>query len=69
MDEPQNRKEAAMAKVKITVIKKVNNKDLYGENPPAVFDENRITPECDRFDVGQEFVVVFKGLFKGQVCC
>ena len=46
-----------MAKVKITVVKKVNNKDLYGENPPAVFDESKVTPECNRFELGQEFVV------------
>jgi uncharacterized repeat protein (TIGR04076 family) len=45
-----------MAKVKITVIKKVNNRDLFGENPPAPFDENRVSLECDRFEVGQEFV-------------
>ncbi len=46
-----------MAKVKITVVKMINNKDLYGENPPAAFDESRLTPVCDRFEVGQEFVV------------
>ena len=46
-----------MAKVKITVVKKVNIKDLYGENPPATFEESWITPECDRFSVGQEFLV------------
>ena len=46
-----------MAKVKITVVKKVNNKDLFGENPPAAFDENRITPECSKFSEGQEFVL------------
>jgi len=46
-----------MAKAKITVVKKINNKDLYGENPPAPFDEKRIAPECDRFELGQEFVV------------
>ncbi len=45
-----------MAKVKITVVKKLNNKELYGENPPAAFDEKRIEPECDRFEVGQEFI-------------
>ncbi len=46
-----------MPKVRITVVKKVNNRDLYGENLPAAFDENRIKPECDRFSVGQEFIV------------
>ena len=46
-----------MAKVRITVVKKVNNTDLYGENPPAPFDEGRITPVCDKFETGQEFLV------------
>ncbi len=46
-----------MPKVKITVIKKVNMNDLYGDTPPAPIDENRITPECQRFELGQEFVV------------
>ena len=46
-----------MTKVKITVIKKMSYKDLYGENPPATINEDRITPECDRFEVGQEFLV------------
>ena len=46
-----------MAKVKITVVKKLNNKDLYGGNPPAAFDESVITSECSKFSVGQEFVV------------
>ena len=46
-----------MAKVKITVVKKLNLKDLYGDDCPVAFDENIIEPECDWFDVGQEFVV------------
>ena len=50
-------KEVKMGKVKITVVKKANRKDLFGENPPANFDENRIAAECDRFEVGQEFEV------------
>jgi uncharacterized repeat protein (TIGR04076 family) len=42
-----------MAKVKITVVKKANNKDLYGNNPPAEFTRE---PECPRLEVGQEFL-------------
>ncbi len=42
-----------MAKVKITVVKKVNNKDMFGDNPPAEFT---IEPECDQLKVGQEFI-------------
>jgi uncharacterized repeat protein (TIGR04076 family) len=46
-----------MAKAKITVIKKLNLKDLYGDKPPAAYDERRMTAECNRFEVGQEFLV------------
>jgi uncharacterized repeat protein (TIGR04076 family) len=46
-----------MPKARITVIKKVSLNDLYGATPPAPVDENRITPQCSRFEVGQEFVV------------
>ncbi len=45
-----------MAKVKITVIKKISVKDLFGDNPPNYNDE-RVTPDCNRFEVGQEFIV------------
>lgn len=41
-------------KVKITVVKKVNNKEMFGDNPPLEFT---IQPECDRLEVGQEFIV------------
>ena len=46
-----------MPKIKITVVKKVSLKDLFGDNPPAAYDEGRVTPQCDRFEEGQEFVV------------
>ena len=42
-----------MAKVKITVVKKVNNKDMFGDNPPVGFTA---VPECDRVELGQEFI-------------
>jgi len=42
-----------MAKIKITVVKKVNNKDMFGNNPPAEFTA---TPECDKLELGQEFI-------------
>ena len=45
-----------MAKVKITVVKKLSCKDLYGENPPANIKED-LSPECRRFTVGQEFMI------------
>ena len=46
-----------MAKAKITVVKRLNVKDLYGDNPPAEYDEDRITAACNRFEDGQEFIV------------
>ena len=46
-----------MPTAKITVIKKVSTRDLFVENTPTPFDENLVTPECERFIVGQEFVV------------
>jgi uncharacterized repeat protein (TIGR04076 family) len=42
-----------MAKVKITVAKKLHNKDVFGDNPPADFTS---VPQCDRLQLGQEFV-------------
>jgi len=39
-----------MAKVKITVIKKLNNKDLFGDRPPLLFTG---APECDRLQLDQ----------------
>ena len=42
-----------MAKVKITVVKKINNKDMFGDKPPVSFTA---APECDRLQTGQEFI-------------
>ena len=42
-----------MLKVKITVTKKVDNKDMFGDNPPVGFTTK---PVCDRLEVGQEFL-------------
>ena len=52
-----------MKKIKITVVKKVSNKDMFGENPPVVFTN---APECDRLEVGQEFI--FDGNFPDGFC-
>jgi len=46
-----------MAKVKITVIKKANLKDLYGETPPAEFNRDMITLECTKFKLGEQFIM------------
>ena len=42
-----------MGKVKMTVVKKVNNKDMFGDSPPVGFNAN---PVCDRLEDGQEFI-------------
>ena len=42
-----------MANVKITVIKKLSNTELFGENPPLHFTG---AAECDRLQLGQEFI-------------
>ena len=42
-----------MPQIKITVVKNVNNKDMFGDNPPVAFTA---TPECDRVEMGQEFI-------------
>lgn len=42
-----------MAKVKITVVKKVSNEEMFGDNPPVDFNS---TPECNRLELGQEFI-------------
>ena len=43
-----------MAKVMITVVKKLNNKDIFGDTPPAGCT---LEPECPAVELGQEFVV------------
>jgi len=43
-----------MAKVKITVAKKLSNKDMFGDNPPA---ECTNEPECAEVELGQEFII------------
>ena len=42
-----------MDKVRITVVKKVNNKELFSDNPPLEFLS---VPECDKLEIGQDFV-------------
>ncbi|MFC1984667.1 TIGR04076 family protein [Chloroflexota bacterium] len=46
-----------MKNVKITEVKKVDNRDLFGDNPPVCFTPN---PVCDKLEVGQEFIFVEK---------
>jgi uncharacterized repeat protein (TIGR04076 family) len=42
-----------MANVKITVVKKLDNKDMFGDSPPLEFTG---ASECDRVEIGQEFI-------------
>ena len=46
-----------MTQLKITVVKKVNVNDLFNNNPPLNVNEKWMTPECDRFETGQEFLL------------
>ena len=43
------------SKVKITIVKKVNSKDLFGDNPPLEF---AMPPECQHLELGQEFISI-----------
>ncbi len=45
-----------MAKVKIVVAKLLDNKEIFGNNPPAEFTCSSI---CDEYDIelGREFIV------------
>jgi len=42
-----------MTKVKITVVKRLDNKELFGENPPLTFTG---ASSCDKFEDGQVFI-------------
>ena len=42
-----------MAKVKVTVVKKVHNKELFGDSPLVGFTA---VPQCDKLEEGQEFI-------------
>jgi uncharacterized repeat protein (TIGR04076 family) len=53
-----------VANVKITVVKKISNKEMFGDNPPVGFN---VTPECGRVEEGQEFIVE-EGKFPPGFC-
>ena len=46
-----------MPKVKITVVKKLNVDDLYGDRPPCNINRDMLAPECHRFEIGEEFIL------------
>ncbi len=53
-------------KVKITVIKKLSTKDVYGNSSPCRVAANN-EPECPVFNVGDEFVAKDDGFLACKV--
>ena len=45
----------ASTTIKITVVRKVDMRDLWGDENPGVVDD--FPPVCDLFEVGQEWVL------------
>ena len=65
----QMKGEEDMAKrnrVKITVLKKLSSKEVYGGPLPEVGED--MAPYCDRLQVGQEFVVDESGTMPPGFC-
>lgn len=56
---------AQRSKVKITVVKKLNFAEMFGSNPPV---EGTALPECDKLQVGQEFISDEMGSFPAGFC-
>ena len=52
--------------VKITVLKKLSAKEVYGHSLPDVAET--MTPYCDRLEEGQEFVVEESGAIPLGFC-
>jgi uncharacterized repeat protein (TIGR04076 family) len=44
-------------KVKVTVVKKLDMLELFAGNLPAKPNPKMIKPQCDQFEVGQEFIM------------
>jgi len=51
-------------KVKITVLKKLSTKEIFGDNPPM----GEALEACGQFDTGQEFVVGEDGRMPEGFC-
>lgn len=51
-------------RVKITVLKKIDPKQVFGDNPPL----GQVIEACSRFEEGQEFVVTAKGEMPDGFC-
>lgn len=48
---------AEKSKVKITVLKKLNTRDVFGDSPPS----DQFSEACSAFEEGQEFIVGDEG--------
>ena len=55
---------AERSKVKITVLKKLNTEQIFGDNPPM----GQSIETCDQFEVGQEFIVEEDGRIPEGFC-
>ena len=53
-------------RIKITVIKKLSSKEVYGQSLPELV--NDFPPYCDRLDVGKEFIVDESGAMPAGFC-
>lgn len=51
-------------KLKITVLKKLNTTDIFGDNPPL----GETVEACHQFEVGQEFIVGEDGNMPESFC-
>lgn len=54
-----------MADVKITVMKRLDNKELFGDNPPLNFTGIQA---CEKFTDGQEFIAKEGAVPEGFPC-
>ena len=52
--------------LKITVLKKLSSKEVYGHPLPEVAED--MSPYCDRLEVGQEFIVEESGAMPSGFC-
>ncbi len=52
--------------LKVTVLKKLSSKDVYGHALPEISED--MAPLCDRMEVGQEFKVDESGAMPANFC-
>jgi uncharacterized repeat protein (TIGR04076 family) len=56
----------AIRPLKITVLKKLSSKEVYGQALPEIAEN--MSPYCDRLEVGQEFLVEEPGAIPPGFC-